>query len=227
MHGLRDKPWHPPPADVLPSPAMPDRLFRLYQRKRIININANVVIAGLGSTAVVMVLLAGLKHFVGTSWPTWGYTAFALGADIVLDVAMFSALHYVANHWRPLTGTSGKEKLELGAAAPPHLEDTAQVQLERMVLSPLYYILASIGTEVCQRFGMLPYWAVAIGYPIALLATRSIHTWWGLKSGTFQDHHIREKRARIAARLKARKEGRPGPRRRSASADTPKRGGPA
>ena len=198
---------------------MPDRLFRLYQRKRIININANVIIAGLGSTAVVMVLLAGLKHFVGTSWPTWGYTAFALGADIVLDVAMFSALHSVANHWRPLKGKSGKEKLELGAAAPPHLEDTAQVQLERMVLSPLYYILASIGTEFAQRRGLLPYWAVAIGYPIALLATRTLHTWWGLKTGTFHDHHIRAKKARIAARLQARKEGRPPPGRGSKPAD--------
>lgn len=200
---------------------MPQRLFRLYQRKRVININANVVIAGLGSTVIVMVLLAVLKHYVGTSWPTWGYTIFALATDIVLDVAIFALLHYVANHWRPFKGSSHKEKLELGAAAPPHLEDTAKVQLERLVLSPLYYIIASAGTEVAQRLGLYPYWAVAIGYPIALLVTRTLHTWWGLRTGSFHDHHIREKRARIAERLKARNEGRPPPRRRAAAADNP------
>ncbi len=179
---------------------MPHRLFRLYQRKRVININANVVIAGLGSTVIVMGLLALLKHSVGTAWPTWGYTVFALVTDIVLDVAMFAGLHWIANHWRPSNGRSGKERLELGAAAPPHLEDTAKVQLERMILSPLYYIIASVGTEIVQRAGLPPYWAVGIGYPLALLATRTIHTWWGLRSGTFEDHHIRAKRARIRDR---------------------------
>lgn len=183
---------------------MAHRLFRLYQRKRVININANVVIAGLGSTVIVMALLALLKHYVGTAWPTWGYTAFALVTDIVLDVAMFAGLHWIANHWRPSDGRSLKERLELGAAAPPHLEDTAKVQLERIVLSPLYYVIASLGTEFAQRGGLPPYWAVAIGYPVALIATRIIHTWWGLRSGTFEDHHIRAKRSRIMAR-KARR----------------------
>ncbi|MEL7472000.1 MAG: hypothetical protein AAGK04_01680 [Planctomycetota bacterium] len=184
---------------------MPQRLFRLYQRKRIININANVIVAGLGSTAVVMVLLAVLKHYVGTSWPTLVYSAFALGADILLDVAIFTGLHWVANHWRPMKGRSQKERLELGAAAPPHLEDTAQIQLERAVLSPLYYVIATFGTELIQRLGLEPYWAVGIAYPIGLVITRLLHTWWGIRSGTFQDHHIREKQARIAARRAERK----------------------
>ncbi|MEM1186199.1 MAG: hypothetical protein AAGI53_14505 [Planctomycetota bacterium] len=183
---------------------MPHRLFRLYQRKRVININANVIAAGLGSTAIVAGLLALLKYAFGTAWPTWGYTVFSLAADIVLDVAIFSGLHWLANHWRPFQGLDHKEKLELGAAAPPHLEDTAQVQLERAVLSPLYYVIAVIGTELLQRWGLRPYWAVSIAYPLGLLVTRTIHTWWGLKSGTFHDHHVREKKARIEAKRKAR-----------------------
>lgn len=178
---------------------MPDRLFKLYQRRRWININANVVFAGLVSTAMVMGLIWLLKS-LGTDWPTWGYTIFSVGADIVLDVAIFTGLHWVANHWRPFSGATRREKLELGAAAPPHLEDTARVQLERAILSPLYYVIAAAGTEGLQRLGMHPAWAVTIAYPLGLLVTRTLHTVWGFRSGTFRDHHIEARRARIRAR---------------------------
>lgn len=183
---------------------MPDRLFRLYQRKRVVNINANVVAAGLLSTLIVAGLLKILTNVVGTTWPTWGYTLFSLGADIVLDVAIFAGLHWIANHWRPLKGKTSRERLQLGAAAPPHLKDAAHVQLERAVLSPLYYIIAGSGTELLQRAGMQPGWAVMIAYPLGLLVTRSLHTYWGLRTGSFEDHHIREKRHRIAERKRRR-----------------------
>ena len=189
---------------------MPGRLFRLYQRKRVININANVIAAGLGSTAIVVGLIWVLKIVFGTSWPTWGYSAFSLAADIVLDVAIFSGLHWVANHWRPLTGKSDRERMQLGAAAPPHLEDTAKVQIERAVLSPLYYLIAVAGTECLQRVGVHPAWAVAIAYPAGLAVTRTLHTWWGLKTGTFDDHAVREKKLRIQAKLAHRARRRDG-----------------
>lgn len=184
---------------------MPDRLFRLYQRKRVININANVIAAGLGSTAIVVVLIWILKIGFGTRWPSWGYTLFSFGADVVLDVAIFTGLHWIANHWRPLKPRTKREKLQLAATAPPHLEDTAKVQLERAILSPLYYLLAVAGTEGLQRAGLHPAWAVAVAYPVGLLVTRTIHTVWGLKSGTFHDNHIRAKRHRIEQRRIARR----------------------
>ena len=183
---------------------MPGRLFRLYQRKRVININTNVVIAGLGSTAIVAGLLWFFRAVLDTQWPTWGYTAFSLGADIVLDVALFLGLHWVANHWRPSAGRTDRERAQLGAAAPPHLEDSAKVQLERAVLSPLYYLIAVAGTEWLQRLGIHPAWAVLIAYPAGLLVTRTIHTVWGLRTGTFDDHAVREKKARIAERNERR-----------------------
>jgi hypothetical protein len=183
---------------------MPDRLFRLYQRKRIININVNVVVAGIVSTVMVMGLIWFLKLVIGTSWPTWGYTCFSVAADIVLDVAIFMGLHWIANHWRPSGGRTVREKLELGAAAPPHIEDAAKVQIERAVLSPLYYVIAAAGTEGLQRLGMHPAWAVMIAYPIGLAVTRTLHTVWGVRTGSFEDHHVREKRARIAAKRQRR-----------------------
>lgn len=178
---------------------MPENLFRLYQRKRVININANIIIAGIGSTVIVVCLIWMLKIVFGTNWPSWGYTAFAAVVDIILDVTIFICLHMIANHWRPLKGRDEKEQLKLGAVAPPHIEDTARVQFERVILSPFYYIIAVGGTEFLQRQGMHPAWAVSMAYPVSLLISRTIHTIWGFKSGTYHDHDIQEKRRRLAA----------------------------
>ncbi|MGP1273518.1 MAG: hypothetical protein ACTS22_09310 [Phycisphaerales bacterium] len=171
---------------------MPDRLFRFYQRRRIININANIVASGLLSTLMVMGLLWFLKSVVGTSWPTWGYTAFSAVADLVLDVGLFAWLHWVANHWRPLNGRTEREQAELHAPRPNPVVDATQLQFERAVISPLYYIMAIAGTEALQQHGMHPAWAVAIAYPAGLAVTRTIHTIWGIKSGSYTDHHRRD-----------------------------------
>jgi len=185
---------------------MLSRLFRLYQRRRIININANIAFAGLASTAAVAALLWLMKR-LGTAWSTWEYTAFSIVTDMVLDVSIFVALHWVANHWRPLRGENHREHLELAALPPPHVQDAAQVQLERAVISPLYYLLAGGGTEVLQRVGLTPWAAVAIAYPLGLLSTRIIHTIWGMKTGTYEDHHRREKKERIRRRRRERARG--------------------
>ncbi|MEO1585401.1 MAG: hypothetical protein AAFR96_12635 [Planctomycetota bacterium] len=171
---------------------MPDRLFRLYQRRRVININANIIASGLLSTIVVMGLIWMLKAVFGTNWPSWGYTAFSGVADLVLDVGLFTWLHWVANQWRPLRGTSDRERAELGAPRPDPIADAARLQFERAAISPLYYIIALAGTQGLQDAGMHPVWAVGIAYPAGLVVTRTIHTIWGLRSGTYVDHHRRD-----------------------------------
>jgi len=169
---------------------MPDRLFRLYQRRRVINLNANIIASGLLSTVVVMVLLWGMKR-LGVDWPTWGYTGFSVVADLIFDITIFMGLHWVANHWRPSNGRNEAEQAELSAKAPGYVRDTAQLQFERAVISPVYYLIAAGLTEWLQREGMSPVWAVGIAYPIGLVFTRTIHTIWGLRSGTYVDHHRR------------------------------------
>jgi hypothetical protein len=172
---------------------MPERLFRLYQRKRVININFNIVASGLLSTAVVAGILVFMKSVLGTDWPSWAYTAFSAIADLILDVTIFIALHWVANHWRPLRGKNAKERLQLEAKPPNAMRDAAQLQIERAIISPLYYIMAVAGTQMLQQeFGWHPAAAVGLAYPAGLVVTRTIHTVWGLKSGTYQDHHRRE-----------------------------------
>ncbi len=171
---------------------MPDRLFRLYQRRRIINLNANIIASGLLSTVVVMVLLWVLK-LLGAEWPTWGYTAFSVVADLIFDVAIFAGLHWVANHWRPLRpGDCPEARAVLDAKRPSYLKDTGRLQFERAVISPVYYIIAAGLTETLQRQGMSPVWAVGIAYPIGLAATRCLHTMWGLRSGTYLDDDRRQ-----------------------------------
>ncbi|MEN0019847.1 MAG: hypothetical protein AAF747_03075 [Planctomycetota bacterium] len=170
---------------------MPDRLFRLYQRRRVINLNTNIVAAGLLSTLLVMAIVWLMKR-AGLILPTWGFTTTSIVLDIVLDVAIFTGLHWVANHWRPLRGKHARERAELAAAPPPFVQDTAQLQVERAVISPLYYLLAGGMTEILQRLSWSPVWAIALAYPAALLVTRVVHTTWGLRSGTHCDHHKRE-----------------------------------
>ncbi|MEL6329858.1 MAG: hypothetical protein AAFR38_09365 [Planctomycetota bacterium] len=183
------------------------RLFRFYQRKRVVNINANVVAAGLLSTLVVAGILAIMKRVIGTDWPSLGYTLFSAAADIVLDLAIFAALHWIANHWRPMRGASKREELELSASAPHPIHDATKIQVERAVISPLYYLLAMGGMEALQRFAdWRPYTAVIVAYCAALVITRTVHTFWGLRSGTYHDNHIRAKRARIERRRRDRLE---------------------
>lgn len=171
---------------------MPHRLFRLYQRKRIININANIIVSGLVSTLIVVAMIWLMKEVFGLHWPSWGYTAFSGIMDLILDVGIFTSLHWVANHWRPLDGRNETEHAKLHAPAPNIVSDTTRLQFERAVISPLYYIIAIAGTEFLQQHeGWHPAWAVALAYPAGLAVTRTLHTIWGFKTGTYIDHHKR------------------------------------
>lgn len=170
---------------------MPRRVFTWYQRKRIVNLNANIIASGVLSTLLVAGLVWVLEHPLGLGWPGWGYTAFSLVADVLLDVSVFAGLHWVANHWRPLRGGSERERAALEAAAPNYYRDAAQVQGERLAISPLYYLIALALTQGLQMAEFRPYWAIMIGYVSGLLITRTLHTIMGLRSGSFVDHHKR------------------------------------
>lgn len=177
---------------------MPDRLFRLYQRKRVININLNIIASGLLSTALVAGVLFFMKEVLGTQWASWAYTGFSAALDLVLDMLMFIVLHWLANHWRPLKGKNDKERAQLAAEPPSAVRDAAQLQLERAIISPLYYIIAVAGTQMLQQqYGWHPGWAVSLAYPAGLVVTRTIHTVWGLRSGTYVDHHRRPDGRRV------------------------------
>ncbi len=179
---------------------MPERLFRLYQRKRIVNINANIVASGL----LALLPTALIVHLTEVQWPDapgWMFPVLAVAADIFFDVTLYFGFHWIANHWRPFKGRTEDERRALEAKAPPFLVDATLVQIERAILSPLYYLTAAGLMKLLQLGGTRPGWAVLLAFPAGLILTRVIHTIWGLRSGRFLDHEERERRkaAKLAA----------------------------
>lgn len=208
---------------------MPRRLFRYYQRKRIVNINVNVIAAGLlallPTTALVWAAKLWIPESGGLSLPGWlwtdtgaapasgaqwvwipssaVFTGLSIASDIFFDVAIYYMLHWVANHWRPLTGHTEVETHELSAKPPPFMRDASLIQFERALLSPIYYLTAGGLMQYLQDgHGVRAGFAVLVAFPSGLIVTRLLHTLWGLRSGTFLSNADRE--AKRAAKAKRR-----------------------
>lgn len=195
-----------------PTARPPARIFRYYQRKRIVNINANIIAAGL----LALIPTTGIVWLAKLWIPETGsvgplphsaiFTAISLASDIIFDVVIYYLLHWVANHWRPLTGRTEVETHELSAKPPPFMRDASLIQFERALLSPVYYLIAVGLMQYLQDGqGMRAGFAVLIAYPAGLVVTRVLHTIWGLRSGTFLSNAEREakRRAKAAARKPA------------------------
>ncbi|MDX2146018.1 MAG: hypothetical protein SFZ23_00725 [Planctomycetota bacterium] len=159
---------------------------RLYAR-RIVNVNVNVVAAGLlallPTIAVVHVLtvLGWIPHpSEAGSHHKLLIGAITFIADVVFDVAIYYALHWLANHM-PRVAAGPTHSLEVGAQ-PTFLRDATQVQVERMALSPLFYIVALGGQHVLLQLHVPTVTATGISFGIAILVTRTIHTFWMLRN---------------------------------------------
>lgn len=147
---------------------------RLYAR-RIININVNVIVAGVlaGALTVVAVYFTrplGIHN-------KWAIAAIAVVADIVFDVAIYYALHWLANHaWdNPHGRRPGSPKLSF-------IKDATLVQFERALLGPLYYGVMVVTMKLAMNaYGIEREWATSIGVANGLLVTRLMHTLWMLR----------------------------------------------
>ena len=163
---------------------MPDRVFRLYQRVRIVNVNVNIIAAGVLSTLLTLIPINLTRHFLGTD--TIGekllITAIAGVFDLVLDVAIYFGLHWVANHWRPLRPRNAAERMEHRRKREPLLTDAGRVQVERMVLSPVYYVIALGGNFALLKVGVERELALILSFACAILVTRTAHTFWMIRT---------------------------------------------
>lgn len=161
-------------------PHMHRRLFDIYQRKRIININVNIIFAGMLALGFALIPV----HYTRA----WGIsnqlaiTAIGLTFDVIFDVAIFYALHWIANHWNPWW-SRGKPKKPSRA----YFRDATLIQFERALFAPLYYMISSGVNYSLQRAGMERELAFACGSIIGIAITRVLHTLWGLKTGRFKD----------------------------------------
>jgi hypothetical protein len=144
-------------------------IARWYSR-RIVNINVNIVLAGLialGPTAGV----AHLTHYVGIQ-DAWAITAITLLADGLFDVMAYYVLHWLAN--RSPSKKPGRAGIDL-----EFIRDASLVQFERALLIPVFYGVTAglswylISSKIAGR---------ELGTVLALLAgiavTRVVHTIW-------------------------------------------------
>ena len=160
---------------------MPQQLFDLYQRKRIINVNLNIIASGLLAVVVAKYPVELVGNWIG---PTrlLAVTLAAGGVDMVVDVFIYYALHWFANHWSPPW-----KRLRRAKPRRSFFRDASVVQFERAILSPLYYLIAMGLMYALQHRGMSHGWAFVAGFASGLLVTRVVHTVWGLRTGRFID----------------------------------------
>jgi hypothetical protein len=170
-------------------------LWRLYKR-RLINVNVNIIAAGLLAlvpTVIVVHLITELGGFPPPDQFKQRQKLFITGVtfalDIFFDVAIYYGLHWLANH---LPARAPKPSQEFEEAAQPtfmdddkpkpaFLKDATQVQLERMALSPLFYVVALGGQHALMHAHVDAASATAIGFGVAILLTRVLHTLWMLR----------------------------------------------
>jgi hypothetical protein len=143
-----------------------------YKTNRLWNINANIVMADIVSTAATALIVEAIRAKLPTSLAIVTVTAIIDGA---ISLAVFAGLHTYANRDRGM-------------------KDLFRVQLHRWVLSPLHYLVGS-----GLQFGLL---AIGVGVGIGVLLSywsavaivRTIHTLYGKKSGLFTELPLIDRR---------------------------------
>lgn len=155
-----------------------------WYSKRIVNVNVNILLAGvlaLGVTVIAMHaaetsgLVERLASLLGVNFKLIvGGLTFIV--DLVADLAVYYFLHWYANH--------GPRRLQLRIdPAYAHLsfmQDATKVQLERLTLSPILYIIALGGQHLLLHADFSVGAATAIGFAAGLATTRTLHTFWML-----------------------------------------------
>lgn len=161
---------------------MPGRAFRFYQRHRIVNVNLNIVGAGL-----LAVLLAKWPVHVVTGWVgeehKFANSVIAAFLDGIADILIYFMLHWVANHWRPLSPRHEHDEPDAPGA---FWKNATLVQFERLTLTPAFYVIAIGGMWGLQHAGFGASWAFVLSFSVGLIVTRVMHTWWGLRTGRFE-----------------------------------------
>lgn len=166
-------------------------------RRRIVNVNVNIIVAGLLAMGVTVAAMKGLGQFdaaprlarlLRMPWTMgpfhWDDKA-VIGAltaiiDLIADLAVYYILHWLANHLPRKVNKLGHllDEINPGYAHLTFVQDATMVQIERLVLSPLFYILALGGQHLMlhAKFGVGT--STSVPFTCAILTTRCLHTFW-------------------------------------------------
>lgn len=183
-------------------------IARLYAR-RIVNINVNVILAGVLAMLLTLIPVHLSRHFTDHK-PTIMAVTFV--SDVIFDVIIYYVLHWLANHM-----PKRRQQRDTAIADLSFLKDASLVQFERALLAPIYYgcamglqwmllhaqesgtvarLATSIfGKESNSRFVISRELATAIALIGGILVTRTLHTIWMIRQ---------ERRRQRAAELRAR-----------------------
>ncbi|MBL9030451.1 MAG: hypothetical protein JNM80_01915 [Phycisphaerae bacterium] len=145
-------------------------LARLYAR-RIVNVNINIIAAGVAAMLLTIIPVT-LTRTLGIDTP-WIIMAVAFISDVIFDVAIYYFLHWLANHWPhvPWAKHHDPHKKHL-----TYFQDATIVQVERMVLGPVYYGIAAFVLHRCLVGGVHREVAAIAAFCSGLATTRVLHT---------------------------------------------------
>ncbi len=165
-----------------------------WYAKRIVNVNINIILAAvlalvpmLGVVRIAEYLLTSglVKNAKLQTHHKLVITGVTFLADVLFDVAIYFALHWVAHHMpRRIAGVEHRIEGVADAAAEhvPFFKDAVKVQMQRAVLSPLlYFLFLGIQFVLMSNYDVSASWATVIGLAIAMGVVRTIHTFWMLR----------------------------------------------
>ncbi|MCC6321037.1 MAG: hypothetical protein IT438_06315 [Phycisphaerales bacterium] len=165
------------------------RLALIYAR-RIVNVNVNIVLAGLLALLPTLAVVHLVERLLASGFHPNEHlhlsdqatiTGVTFVADMIFDVSIYYGLHWLANHWRRKGHDQLENIAEAAAENVPFFKDATKVQVQRMVLSPLLYLIFLGGQfTLMTTLGMRAVYATMIGFVCAILVARTLHTFWML-----------------------------------------------
>ncbi len=177
-------------------------LARQYAR-RIVNINVNIVVAGLLAIILTAIPLH-LSRYLGVGDDhKKTILVITFVSDWVIDLLIAVGLHWLANHWpRRLKGKNliqrAEEVIESAPPPIPFLKDATAIQLQRACLSPLLYAIALGMQWFLIEEGMGREIAAITSFTAGILVCRVIHTFWLIR---IDRRHLEEWEAKRSQRL--------------------------
>lgn len=169
-------------------------LGRWYAR-RIVNVNVNIIAAGLLALVPVLACVRLTEWFLATpaaqdrpilhTHHKLIITGVTFLSDVIFDVVIYYFLHWLANH-TPWLNKHRHEQIEAVADAAvessPFFRDATRVQIQRAVLSPLLYLLW-LGTQfyLMKFHDMSAVWSTVAGFCVGVSVARALHTYWMIK----------------------------------------------
>lgn len=158
-------------------------LARWYAR-RIVNVNVNIVLAGLLALPPTALIVHWSRHWGVGDQDRFMILAITWIADIIFDVSIYFGLHWLANHgsWRnKFLDAADHLIVEPAFKGASFIHDAGLVQFQRLVISPVLYVLWLGIQYLLMWLGIDRVVAMLLGWVVGIATARTLHTLWMLK----------------------------------------------